>query len=158
MAIKSDATLSYSKGGKKGLETARGIGLLTYRTPNSYNQTQPRKEGQITQFSAASYIQYQGKKLADRFSPHSYLTLINCLDTHDISRNRKDLQSALNKISSKTLCIGIKEDLLADSELLRSCTDHIPLGHFEEINSPFGHDGFLIETNQLANLIRKYFN
>ncbi len=158
MAITSDATLSYSKGGKKGLETARGIGLLTYRTPASYNTRQPRFKDQTENFDASSYVSYQGKKLSDRFSAHSYLTLIDCLDTHDLGRNRGSLTNALSSISSKSLCIGIKEDLLASSELLAEASKHLTKGCFEEISSDFGHDGFLIEAQKISKIITNHFN
>lgn len=158
MAILSDATLTYSRGGKKGLETARGIGLLTYRTPKAYCLTQPRKENQTQDFAAASYIRYQGEKLSKRFSAHSYLTLINCLDTHDLARARGTLKNALGQIKAKTLCIGIKEDLLASPQLLKTAANQIPNGHFEQISSKFGHDGFLLETEQISTIIHKHFN
>lgn len=158
LAIKSDSTLNKKTGGKKGLEAARGIGLLTYRTPNSFNINQPREINQTEQFRASSYIQHQGNKLSKRFSPFSYLTLLNCLDTHDISRNRGTLGDALSLIDSKVLCIGIEEDLLASSKILESQCLQIPNGHFELIQSDYGHDGFLLETEKITQLLIKHFN
>lgn len=158
MALKTDTSLLRSEGGKQGLEAARGIGLLTYRTPQSFIESQPRTKDQINGFKASSYINYQGKKLSNRFSPHSYLTLINCLDTHDITRKRGDLRNVLSSLTSKTLCIGIEEDLLASPYLLKESCQLIPRGHFELIQSKFGHDGFLLETNKITELITNYYN
>lgn len=157
MSIKADQTKAERNGGKHGLEAARAIGLLTYRTPKTYIESQPRSKDQINHFKASSYIKYQGKKLSDRFSPHSYLTLINCLDTHDLSRFRGDLPEVLSNIKSKTLCIGIKEDLLASPNLLKESCQLIPNGHFELIPSKYGHDGFLLETEKITELITNYY-
>lgn len=158
MAIKSDHTLSHTQGGLKGVETARGIGLLTYRTPSAYVETQPRAANQVEGFKAASYINYQGKKLADRFSAQTYLTLLDCLDTHDISRGFQSLEQVLASITSNTLCIGIEEDLLACPKTLEEDCKHIQKSHFELISSKYGHDGFLLETEKLTQIITNYFN
>lgn len=158
MAIKCDHTLSHTKGGTRGLEAARGIGLLTYRTPQSYIDGQPRQPEQVSDFSASSYINYQGQKLSKRFTAHSYLTLLNCLDTHDLSRGYTSKKEALSSITSNTLCIGIAEDILATPEVLKEDCSLIPKGHFELIHSKFGHDGFLIETEKLTQVIDRYFN
>lgn len=157
-AIQNDPTLTYSKGGKKGLETARGIGMLMYRTPQQFESSQPRKANQTDHFDASSYIKYQGKKLADRFSAHSYLTLINCLDTHDLGRGRHSIEKALSLIDAKTLFIGIEQDLLANPERMEQDSKLIPKGRFEMIQSSYGHDGFLIETEKITQQLIKHFN
>jgi homoserine O-acetyltransferase len=158
MAILNDASLTDSSGGTRGLEVARGVGLLTYRTPQAYIKTQPRDKNQTAGFKASSYINYQGSKLSKRFSAHAYLTLIDCLDTHDLARGHASLEAALKKIEAKTLCIGIQEDLLASAERLQTDCAGIPNGHFELISSQYGHDGFLIETKKITTLINQYFN
>lgn len=158
MAIYTDQSIEHSAGGKIGLEAARAIGLLTYRTPEAYIELQPRLDEQISDFNASSYIRYQGKKLSLRFTPHSYLTLINALDTHDISRGRGSLQQALSLISCKTLCVAIAEDQLALPSLMKECAQEIPNAQFEIINSKYGHDGFLLETEKITQLLINHFN
>jgi len=159
LAMEADANFDVAKYEfKKGLIAARGIGLLTYRTSDTFVTAQPRKENQIKDFAAASYINYQGEKLQKRFSPWTYYKLTQTLDTHDLGRNRNGLKPAIKTITAKTLAIGIKEDILTKSSEVKSLADAIPNSTFKEISSPYGHDGFLLETKQLTQIINQFLN
>ena len=140
----------------QGLIAARGIGLLTYRTSETFVKTQPRLTNQMEDFAAASYIQYQGKKLQKRFSPWSYYKLTQTLDTHDVGRDRESLENALSKVSARTLVIGISEDMLTKAKEVKHMASLIPNCTYEEISSTYGHDGFLIETKQITQLIKQF--
>ena len=142
----------------KGLIAARGIGLLTYRTPAAFVKTQPRLENQIDEFAAASYIKYQGEKLQKRFSPWTYYKLTQTLDTHDIGRNRDGCDAALKQISARTLAIGITEDALAKADEVHRMASKIPNALYKEISSTYGHDGFLLETKQITQIIKQFIN
>lgn len=159
LAMEGDGNFNISKDDfQKGLIAARGIGLLTYRTSETFIKTQPREENQIHDFSASSYIKYQGEKLQKRFSPWAYYKLTQTLDTHDVGRNRHGIKTALKTITAKTLAIGIKEDLLTKSSEVKIMADAIPNSTFIEISSRYGHDGFLIETDQLTQIIKQFLN
>ncbi len=158
-AIRTDANFDASNDKAfKGLETARGIGMLTYRTPDSFRIQQPRSKNQITDFKSSSYVRYQGEKLAKRFSPWTYYKLTETLDTHDLSRGEEDMESALQKIHAKTLLVGITEDILAASEEMKLIENLIPHAEYVEISSRFGHDGFLLETEILTQIIKQFLN
>ena len=167
MALFSDKTFSAQEytitnnkvvtlGGKSGLAAARSIALISYRSYKGYNTTQYEKEQDcIFPHRAASYQQYQGKKLVDRFCPYSYLSLLNLPDSHNIGRGRNGVENALGMIKANTLCIGIDSDNLFPPQEQKYMAEHIPGARFTEITSAFGHDGFLLEWQQIKDAIEK---
>ncbi|HOM41759.1 MAG TPA: homoserine O-acetyltransferase [Bacteroidales bacterium] len=160
LAIEADPTF-YSRnpeGGKKGLRAARSIGLLSYRTPYAYNTTQAETDDEkITSFKASSYQDYQGDKLVKRFNVWSYYRLTQLSDSHNIGRSRGGVIKALSAVKAKTLCIGIKSDLLYPVNEQKFVAENVPDGRYEEIDSFYGHDGFLIETKQVSDLLKKFW-
>jgi len=146
------------EGGKKGLKAARSIALISYRTMNAYNQTQKEEDNEkLTGFRAASYQAYQGDKLVNRFNPYSYWCLTCLSDTHNIGRGRGSIAEALSKISADVLCVGIKSDLLFPTDDQKFITAHSNGAEYVEIDSFYGHDGFLIETEVVTDVIRKFW-
>lgn len=160
LAIKSDRTwLSYSDdAGLKGLKTARSIALLSYRNYDSYAATQQDDNGNTDNFNASSYQNYQGEKLVKRFNAFSYWYLSKAMDSHNVARNRGSVKEALGKITAKTLVIAISSDLLfpvVESEVLVS---GILNSQLSILDSLYGHDGFLIETDQLKKTFENFYN
>lgn len=160
LAISSDRTF-YSQqpnGGKKGLKAARSIALLSYRSYETYAATQIEVTNEKTDgFKASSYQSYQGEKLVNRFNAYSYWFLSKAMDSHNVGRGRGSVEEALKQIKAKTLVVGIKTDLLFPLEEQRFLARHIPSSQFVELNSIYGHDGFLIETGMLSNEIGNFF-
>jgi homoserine O-acetyltransferase len=159
LAIKADRSwFSYSDdAGLKGLKAARSFALLSYRNYNTYQATQEDNREVIDDFKAASYQNYQGEKLVNRFNAFSYWTLSKVMDSHDVSRGRESLQKALNHVKANTLVVAVNSDLLfpvSESILL---ADNIKGAELEVIDSLYGHDGFLIETDQLKELFEKFY-
>ena len=115
--LESDQTFknNIKNSGRKGLKAARGMGLLTYRTFEAYKERQTDDDGRLDDFRASSYIQYQGKKLADRFHAHCYWFLTKCLDSHNIGRGRGGVEKALSKIKIPVTVISISTDCLVPS-------------------------------------------
>lgn len=160
MAIKADPTWKNESAdaGREGLKAARAIALLSYRSYNTYEATQSEEDVNKTDnFCAVSYQNYQGEKLVKRFNCHSYLYLSHAMDSHNVGRNRKSIEAALHIIQSKTLCIGIKSDILFPVTEQQFLAEHIPGASYEEIESLYGHDGFLIETLKIEKLIRDFY-
>jgi len=157
MAIEADPTFCEKNGGKNGVKAARAIAMLTYRTSEAYIKAQTDDDDErITDFKAASYIQYQGEKFEKRFSALSYYYLSKCLDTHNIGRGRGSIEKALSKINCKTLLIGIDTDMLITTNQQKFIAQHIHKAVYKEIHSDFGHDGFLIETKAITKLIDNF--
>ncbi len=145
--------------GARGLKAARAIGLLSYRTYDTYVRTQTDDDFQkLDNYRASSYIHHQGDKLVKRFNAYSYWILTKALDSHNIARNRGTLEEVLKSIKNKTLLIGISSDTLCPVTEQKFITNHIPNAEFVEIDSPYGHDGFLIEGKIIGGIIKDYFN
>ena len=97
--------------------------------------------------------------MAKRFNAISYHKLTKVLDTHNIARNRYDtIEEALASIGQKTLIIGIHSDLLCPISEQLHMKDNIPNCEYHEIESLYGHDGFLIENDKIAESIKGYFD
>ena len=146
-------------GGLKGLKTARSIALLSYRTYQTYGCTQLEDDQHKTDaYKASSYQNYQGEKLIRRFNAYSYWFLSKAMDSHHLGRNRTGVEAALKQIQAKTLAIGIKSDLLFPVEEQHFIASNIPGGQYAEIDSFYGHDGFLIETKAISGIISNFLN
>jgi len=161
LAIKADKTwLNNSHdAGLEGLKAARAIALLSYRNSKIYNITQKEETNNLPKiFKAASYQNYQGEKLVKRFNAFSYWYLSKAMDTHNVGRNREGVVQALKRIKANTLVIGILSDILFPIEEQKFLAENIPNANYAEIDSLYGHDGFLIETEKLTKTILKHFS
>ncbi|MGZ3839543.1 MAG: homoserine O-acetyltransferase family protein [Flavisolibacter sp.] len=144
--------------GEKGLAAARAIGMLTYRNYASFVSTQTDEDlEKLDDFKASSYIKHQGDKLTKRFNAYAYWTLTKALDTHNLARGRaKTVGGVLRQMQQSTLVIGIKGDVLVPVEELQYLSRHLPHARYQEIDSLFGHDGFLVETAAISAHIRDW--
>ncbi len=161
LAIEADCSFGTQEqgAGAKGLKAARGMALNFYRTFDSICNAQKEESVDvIDDFKASSYIRYQGKKLVDRFDPVCYYTLLRTLDTHNIGRARGSVKKALAKIMCPTLCIGIDSDALIPVQEQKFLANYIPKGTLVEIQSIYGHDGFLLEFEQIKNEVLRFLN
>lgn len=160
MAIEADQSWykNYPDAGIEGLKAARSIALLSYRTISGYNYTQHEAESKTENFKASSYQRYQGKKLADRFNAFSYYLFTKSMDSHDVGRGRISQKDALERIKAKTTIIGIESDILFPIEEQEFLQAHIPKSKFYKIASKFGHDGFLVEKEQVGTIIQEALN
>lgn len=160
MAIETDTTWkdATKEAGTKGLKTARAIGMLTYRNYKAFVSTQTDDEEKLDNYKASSYIHYQGEKLVKRFNAFSYWLLTKAMDSHNIARNRNNIEKVLNNIQLKTLIIGISSDQLCPVDEQKFMATHIPNSTFVEIDSDYGHDGFLIEGKIIGGEIQKFYN
>ncbi|MDE5689398.1 MAG: homoserine O-acetyltransferase [Duncaniella sp.] len=155
MSIEADPTFGDPdpQAGRKGLAAARAIGLLSYRGYYGYNLTQKDVEELPEVHRASSYQQYQGEKLCRRFDAYSYYAILKAFDTHDVGRGRGGLDAALKRIKARTLVVGLETDIVFPPREMQELCSKIPGAVYGEIHSPFGHDGFLVEYNQLNNLL-----
>lgn len=160
MAIFADTTYGEPnpQAGMKGLAAARAIGLLTYRGPMGYNRTQQDLPGATldTPHRASTYQDYQGEKLCKRFNAYSYVTILDAFDTHDVGRDRGGLEASLKRICCPTIVIGLTSDIIFTPDEQRTLAAMIPGAEYREIDSPFGHDGFLVEHGQLNAILNQF--
>lgn len=143
-------------GGKAGLAAARSVALISYRSFEGYNTTQFERDTDcIFPQRAASYQRYQGKKLVDRFDAYSYLSMLNLTDSHNTGRHRGGVENALATVKADTVCVGIDSDGLFPTAEQKFMAEHIPGARYREITSAFGHDGFLLEWEQIKEVIEQ---
>lgn len=141
-------------GGREGLKAARAIALISYRSHAGYCLTQNETDPD-TLFAgrAASYERYQGLKLANRFDAYSYWYLLRMLDSHNPGRGRGGVEKALESIRAKVTVISIDSDGLFPPVEGQWLADRIKGADFQVISSRFGHDGFLLESDQISGIL-----
>lgn len=160
LAIEADGTWQQPQpqAGAKGLKAARAIGMLTYRNYDTFQQkqTDPNPE-KIDHFKASSYLQYQGDKLVNRFNAYSYWLLTKAMDSHHLARGRGgDLIKVLQQLSTPALIMGITSDILCPVAEQQFMAQHMPNATLIEIDSTYGHDGFIIETEQITLSLQQW--
>ena len=144
--------LAVEKIGVDGLALARMIGMLTYRTPDELEKRFGRKAGSDEPFAIQSYLTRHGEKLVARFDPKSYLTLLAAMDTHDVGRGRGGIARALSAFRGRLTGVGIPGDVLYGPGDVKHWT-HRAGAAFREIRTLRGHDGFLLETERVGDLL-----
>ena len=160
IALMADPTIAVNSdnSARNGLRAARAMALPFYRSHTSLIHRQWDESNEKTSdFRAASYITYQAEKFVERFDAHCYYKLLSCLDTHNVGRGRGDMTSALSRIRTNTLCIGFDSDILVPTSEQKFLAQYIPGAEYSEIESIFGHDSFLIETDKIKEVIWEYF-
>lgn len=145
-----------------GLGIARSIAHTTYRSAHEFDE----RFGRISQggedpmrggrFAVQSYLDHHASKLAKRFDANSYVVLTESMLTHDLGRDRGGVNTALASITARTLVVAVDTDRLflpAESERIAR---HVPGAQARLLHSDFGHDGFLIEFDQLGPIVASF--
>lgn len=152
-----DGNYKKGEGPKEGLATARMMAMITYRAPSDYDKKFGRKlQGDTSQFQVESYLDYQGKKLAERFDAHSYIILTEAMDSHDVSRGRDSYEEVLGRVNIPVKVIGIDSDHLYSIQEQKELANLLKNGEYHEIKSSYGHDAFLIEFDQINEIIEPF--
>ncbi|MCL5040585.1 MAG: homoserine O-acetyltransferase [Firmicutes bacterium] len=113
-------------------------------------------------FAVESYLHRQGEKLVQRFDANSYLYLTRAMDLFDLGRGYAGYREALAGIRARSLVIGIDTDILypvrEQRELVEAMQEAGVDVSYQELVSPWGHDAFLIEFDQLGTIIRNFLS
>jgi homoserine O-acetyltransferase len=161
MAITADNTWGDESehAANEGLKAARAIAMLSYRHYNTYQNTQTDIDDKTDNFKASSYQQYQGLKLVKRFNAYSYYALSKAMDSHNLARGRSEsVEAVLKTIKARACCIGLNTDILYPVSEQQFLAAHIPNAEYHEIESLYGHDGFLLEFEQLNKILKRFLN
>lgn len=162
MAIKADKTFGMpsSTAGAEGLAVARSIAMLSYRGEAAYNltQTDSFSDGELFRRRVHSYQQHQGEKLKNRFNAYSYFRITQAMESHHVGRGRGGIEKALATIRAKCLVVAISSDILFPPESHSVMVENIPNVDYKVIDSSFGHDGFLVESDKLDRIIQSFLN
>jgi homoserine O-acetyltransferase len=141
------------------------ISQITFRTDRVFTAKFGRDEVEPLsghfelwqRFQVERYLEHHGDKLIRRFDANSYLLLTKAMDLHDLGRGRGGMDAALARIHAPVLAVGISSDTLYPTyqsrDLARALADRGHAARYAEIDSPHGHDGFLIELDQVADLL-----
>ncbi|UOG74424.1 homoserine O-acetyltransferase [Hymenobacter tibetensis] len=159
LAIFADPTYHHAtpEGGAAGLRAARAMALLSYRSYGAYAETQAEPtDEKLDDFRASAYQQYQGDKLVARFNAYTYVALSRAMDSHNVGRGRGGVAAALRHVRARTLVVGISSDVLFPPAEQQLIARHIPGALYAEMDSRFGHDGFLIETAHITHLLERF--
>jgi len=143
----------------QGLSLARQIGMMSYRSPKNYETKFGRKIREnmhTTYYQVESYLDYQGKKLNRRFDALSYERLTRSMDTHDISRGRGSFEEVAKLLTIPIHVVGILSDALYPITEQKELAQLLPKGQFTALESPYGHDAFLIEFKQLIQILTQF--
>lgn len=159
MALDADPTLwsSEAGSGRKGLEAARAMAMLSYRNYMAFDRTQQDDPEKIRDFRASSYQRYQGQKLSRRFDAQAYYYLTLAMDSQNVGRSRGGIENALSMITAKTLVVGIDTDFLFPTIEQQRIARSLQNSTYREITTPYGHDGFLIEWDILEEMIYNFW-
>ncbi len=158
-AIETDPTWKNSTpdAGLQGMMVARQVALLSYRNYHTYGLGQQEDNHEKTGgFKSESYQQYQGVKLARRFNAFSYYTLSRSMDAHNVGRYRGGVETALAHITANTLVISISSDILFPPAEQALIAARVTGAIHCAIDSTYGHDGFLLEYEQIGQVIRNF--
>ncbi len=153
----------YDHGSLRGLQVARMLGHMTYLSPESLQRKfGRRRRGQTRQFEIDSYFEYQGKKFAALYDANSYIRVQAAMDEMDLDEQYGDLQSAFARWRGRTLLVSFDTDWLFppnESERVAAAmrTVGVDVRH-QMIESPNGHDTFLIDYPLIDELVRSFLS
>jgi len=139
-----------------GLAAARMMAVCTYRSWQSFDQRFGREHQSDDQYQVQSYLRHQGAKINDRFDANTYVTLTHAMHTHDVSRGRGNYEDILRSIAQPALVVSVSTDALYPPEEQQVLVDLLPAARYEILDSAHGHDGFLIETDDLGKKIARF--
>jgi homoserine O-acetyltransferase len=153
-------------GPTRGLALARRMALLTYRSATELNarferswQSEISPQGDGGRFAVESYLDFHGNKFTRRFDANSYITLVEAMNSHDVGRGRGGVASALSRVSARSLVLGIDSDRLfpvdGQNVIARHLSGNIDGTQPVVLESSFGHDGFLIEDDEVGAHLRR---
>ena len=155
-----------------GMALARKLGLVSYRAADEWNSKFDRSRlppEKLTgkrferEFEIENYLEYNAQKFIHSFDPNSYLYLSRSMDWFDIAEHGNSLQDGMSKLQlRKALVVGVTTDILFPSrqqkeiaELMRATDTEVD---YVEIDSPNGHDAFLIDDAHFTPVVRAFLD
>lgn len=154
----------------QGLAIARMVAQVTFRSDNVFTDRFGRELADMDadynglglwdKFEVENYLDHHGDKLIRRFDTNSYLIIGKAMDLHDVARGRGNLQTAISRISAPVLSVGISSDILYPTYQQKQIRELINQTggscEYFEIDSPHGHDAFLINLDQVGKPVAKF--
>jgi homoserine O-acetyltransferase len=168
LAIRSDPGFrggdyyEQGRGPDDGLGIARRIAHITYRSELELHD----RFGRVPQgvedplggggrYAVESYLDHHAGKIRGRFDANSYVVLTEAMNSHDIGRGRGGVRAALSRATARVVVASVNSDRLYPPRLSEEIAAAAPSAEHHTITSPYGHDGFLIETDQVGRILRR---
>lgn len=150
----------------RGLALARRLALLSYRSPEEFNERFDRSWqsgisplGAGGRFAVESYLDFHGNKFTRRFDANSYISLVDAMSSHDVTRERGSLKDVLGGVTARSIVVGIDSDRLFPLDQQITLAEYLPnhIGGRDArvMSSPYGHDAFLIDHETVAGYLRE---
>jgi homoserine O-acetyltransferase len=150
------------EGPHRGMGVARRIAHLSYRSEfeleQRFGRTPQGNEDVLRggRYAVQSYLDHHAAKLARRFDAGSYVALTRAMNTHDVGRDRGSVPAALARITAPVIVAGIDSDRLYPIHQQRDIAAWTPTSDgLRVVTSPYGHDGFLVESEAVGALLRE---
>ncbi len=150
--------------GVEGLALARQLAMTTYRSEADFEERFGRRREPDGRYSIISYLDHQGRKLVDRFDGDTYRVLAGAMDGHDVGDGRGGVHAALGALAThdvRLMGVGIQDDILYGPRQVRALVETAASAGvraaYREIRSDKGHDAFLVEWDQVAEIVREAF-
>lgn len=153
-------------GPHRGLALARRMAMLTYRGSAELDDRfgrswqsamSPTRDG--GRYSVQSYLDFHGNRFTRRFDANSYITLVGAMNSHDVGRNRGGVEAALSRVPVPTLVVGVTTDsyfpIATQHRIAAALPASLTGSRAFELDSHFGHDGFLIELPRVGEQVRR---
>ncbi|KAF8941390.1 homoserine O- acetyltransferase [Haplosporangium gracile] len=122
-------------------------------TSNNFAVSATNTTYQPQVYSAHSYLRYQAAKFNERFDANCYIALSRKMDAHDVSYNRGPYEDVVRSIKQPVLVIGIDSDVLYTANEIKALSDLLSNGEHFAVQSDEGHDGVLLEYEQINDAI-----
>ena len=150
-----------------GLSHARKIGHITYLSPEimqaKFGREKAETDGDDSHghlFEVEAYLNYQGRRLVERFDANSYLRITHAMDSFDLAERFGSLEDAFRDVKSKFLIIALSSDWLfppeQSTELAAALLRTGKAVSYCRLEAPHGHDAFLIDIDHLAETVRAF--
>ncbi len=153
------------KGPEKGLAIARMVGHITYLSKMLLDSKFGRRLQSAnrlsynfdSEFAIESYLDHKGSTFTDRFDANSYLYITKAMDYFDVARSYGPLKEAFARATARFLFVSYSSDWLfttaQSKEMVRALLAHAKPVSFIDIESPYGHDAFLLEEEKLTRIV-----
>lgn len=140
----------------QGLSAARMMAVCSYRSWGSFESRFGRERRDEDRYQVQSYLQHQGRKITERFDANTYVRLTQAMNDYDVSEGRGEYLAVLKRIRQPAMVVSVSSDVLYPPEEQRILAENLPNASYEVLDSIHGHDGFLIQSEELAGKIRQF--
>jgi homoserine O-acetyltransferase len=145
-----------------GMGVARRIAHLTYRSESELSLRFGRDPQGVEdpmsggRFAVESYLDHQADKLARRFDANTYIALTRAMSLFDVGDGRGGVAEVLGGLRAPLTVVGLDSDRLFPLRLQEELVAATPTARpLHVVRSPYGHDGFLVEKDQVGQIVRE---